>query len=309
MANPALVFDENAHHFTVTPQSPQLALEFGPRLFFTSLTTGLPADQLDAALAAGQSAFNNLLVFPALLFHAEAVVLVSQGTNAIAAEVKFRSSFEFGFVQGTSFPSIHLEYWGSTAAAGRTIVHIGMPLGYEVDTDPLTQPWTHIAANRFKATNVTAKPAGPLRLKIESEFSDHPMVVLKHTIGTAPNQRFLRWVKLTRDFRTIFCAREKATNTFLPISATNWRISFDHWVRYTGNGANRTVDNKVGPPNFPRGGTPSNIEQTDRDVVAMAQRGAPFVTHATLFTRLTSASNRTETDETPNTAFDTGFWS
>ncbi|MFM0202607.1 hypothetical protein PQR53_22350 [Paraburkholderia fungorum] len=146
MANPALVFDENAHHFTVKPQSPQLALEFGARNFYTSLTTGLPVNQIDAGLAAGQSAYNNFLVYPALQFHAEAVLLVPQGTNPSAAEARFCSSFEFGFVQATSFPSIHLEYWGSTAAAGRTMVHIDMPPGYEVDTDPVTKPWTHIAA-------------------------------------------------------------------------------------------------------------------------------------------------------------------
>ena len=163
-----LEFDDDAHKFTVLPQSPQLSIEFGPRLFFTSLTTGLPGAQLEASLAAGQSAFNSFLVFPALLFDAEAVALVARGANAAAAEARFRSNFEFGFVQGTTFPDVHLEYWGRTRNEGRSIVHIDMPLMFEVDTDPAIQPWTRIARERFKVTNVTKTGTGPLRFKVES---------------------------------------------------------------------------------------------------------------------------------------------
>src|ERR1700682_84904 len=95
-----LDFDESAHKFQVVPQTPQLALEFGTRLFFASLTTGLPVTELEASLAAGGAAFNSFLVLPALLFFAEAVALVPQGSNPQAAEGHFRRNFEFGFVQG-----------------------------------------------------------------------------------------------------------------------------------------------------------------------------------------------------------------
>ncbi len=303
-----LDFDENAHKFTVAAQSPQLSIEFGPKLFFTSLTAGLPADQLEATLAAGSAAFNNFLVFPALLFNAEAVALVPRGADAVAAEVRFRNNFEFGFVQGTAFPSLHLEYWGRTREAGRTIVHIDMPLGFEVDTDPLIQPWTRAASRRFKVRNVTTTASVPLRMKVEADFADHPMVVLPHTIGAPPNQRFLRWVNFTRDFRTIFALRDKSNGSFSAISATQWRVKFDHLIRYSGNGANRIVDNRVGPPNFPRGGTPSNVEARDRNILGMAQAGAPLVTVSTLNTRLHDPARRTETDETPNPGFVPNFW-
>jgi hypothetical protein len=296
-----LDFDEDAHKFTVTPQSPQLAIEFGPKLFFTSLTTGLPAEALERSLAAGVAAFNNFLVFPAPLFDAEAVALVPRG-----AEARFRGNFEFGFVQGTTFPSVHLEYWGKTREEGRSIVHIQMPLTFEVDTDPITQPWTRVASGRFKVTNLTSTAAGPLRLKVEASFADHPMIVMPHTIGTPPQQRFLRWVKYNRDFRTIFAVRDKSTRSFDAISATRWRVPFDHLIRYISGSP--TVDNRVGPPNFPRGGTPSDIQAADRDILRMATSGGPFVTVATLNARLHDPTFRTETDETPNADFDRSFW-
>jgi hypothetical protein len=300
-----LDFDDNAHKFQVTPQSPQLALEFGATLFFTSLTTGMPINELEAA---GTSKFNSFLVFPALSFHAEAIALVPRVPNAAAAEVQFRRKFEFGFVQGTTLPSVHLEYWGKTRADGRSIVHISMPPTFEVDTDPSTQPWTRTASSRFKVTNVTKHPSGPMRFKIEADFADHPMVMLPHTIGTPSLQRFIRWVRFTRDFRTIFCVLDKPAGSFDAISATQWRVPFDHLVSYTGGGSNRKVDNRAGSPNFPRGGSPSDVHGPERDILAMAGRGAPLVTAAVLDARFKDPARRTETDETPNADFDPSFW-
>jgi hypothetical protein len=306
-----LNFDDDAHKFQVTPQSPQLALEFGTRMFFTSLTTGLLVAQLEATVAAVGTGFNSFLVFPALLFHAESVALVPPTPNAGAAEARFRSNFEFGFVQGARWGDVHLEYWASTAALGRTIVHISMPNTFEVDTETSVQPWTHAATGRFKVTNVTKRGAGSLAFKAEADFGDHPMLVFPHTIAshtTPALQRFLRWVTFTIDFRTIFCFRDKSDGSFTPISATEWRVHFDHLVSYTGNGANRAVNNRVGDPNFPRGGNPSIVNQTDRDILAMAKRGSPLLTPGLLQQRLTNAALRTETDETPNADFDSKFF-
>ena len=85
-------------------------------------------------------------------------------------------------------------------------------------------------------------------------------------------------------------------------------MKFDHLVRYAAGGSNRIVDNRVGPPNFPRGGSPSDIQQPDRDILGMAQRGAPFVTVTDLNARLHDPARRTETDETPNADFVSNFW-
>lgn len=303
-----LSFDDDAHKFQVVPQSPQLTLEFGSKLFFTSLTTGLPAAQLEASLATDQAAFNSPLVFPALLFFAKAVALVPRGANASAAEAQFRRNFEFGFVQGTRFPSVHLEYWGKTGAAGRSIVHIDMPLDFEVDTDPMTQPWTRIASSRFKVTNETKGASGPLRFKVEAEFQDHPMLILPHTIGRLASERFLRSITFTRDFRTIFCYRDKSDSSFNAISATRWTIPFNHFVSYTGGGSTRNIDNRVGPPNFPSGGSPSDVQLEDHRILSMAKSGSPIVTVNILNTRMKDPGVRTETDETPNADFDPAFW-
>jgi hypothetical protein len=173
------------------------------------------------------------------------------------------------------------------------------------------QPWTHAATGRFKVTNVTKPGASSLRFKAEADFADHPMLMFPHTIAshtTPALRRFLRWVTFTIDFRTIFCFRDKSDGSFTPISATAWRVHFDHLVSYTGDGANRTVDNRVGAPQFPRGGSPSDVKQTDRDILAMAKGGSPFSTPAVLNQRLTDAARRTETDETPNADFDSKFF-
>jgi hypothetical protein len=305
-----LDFDDDAHKFQVVPQTPQLALEFGNRLFFTSLTTGLPVANLEASLAAGGGAFSSFLVFPALLFHAEAVALVPKGSNPQAAEARFRSNFEFGFVQGIRLGDVHLEYWGSTAALGRTIVHITLPNTFEVDTEASIQPWTHMAASRFKVTNVTKANSKSLSFKVEADFADHPMLIFPHTLSNATSslRRFLRWLNFTWDFRTIFSFRDKSDGSFTPISATVWRVRFDHLVSYTGNGSSRSVNNRIGDPGFPRGGSPSDEKDTDRNILAMAKRGSPFLTPTVLDRRLHDATLRTETDETPNADFDSAFW-
>ena len=303
-----LAFDDNAHKFTVTAQSPRLGLEFGAKMFFTPLTGGLPVDAIEATFTAGQGAFNNVLVPPALLFSAEAIALVPKGADGQGG-ARFRRNFEFGFVQGTSWPSVHLEYWGKTKADGRSIVHIDMPATMEVDTDPAIVPWTRVGASRFQVAQVGSPTSDPLRFKVTADFSDHPMLIFPHTIGTPALKRFVRSVSFTRSFRTIFSVLDKSDGSFTAISATEWRIPFDHIVTYTNGGTTRTVQNKVGAPNFPRGGSPSVVDRQDRDILAKAKARTPLVTQSLIDARLKSGVSRSETDNTPNDDFDSSFFS
>src|SRR5215208_864218 len=139
-----LTFDDARHNFTVASNARQ-QLEFGNRFFFTTLTGGMPIQTLEQALLNGASLFGSSLIFPALSFHAESVVLMPKATSAQFPEQQLLGGFEFGFVQGLKSMDVHLEYWGQVAANGRSILHISMPNVFEVDTDPSTQPWTRVA--------------------------------------------------------------------------------------------------------------------------------------------------------------------
>jgi hypothetical protein len=185
-----------------------------------------------------------------------------------------------------------------------------MPNVFEVDTDPTIQPWTRAAASRFSVTDVTKQGDTNLSFQVAAEFSDHPLVQFPHTLtfNNPFKQFFLRWVTFTVDFRTIFTFRDKSDGSFNAISATEWRVHFDHLVSYIGNGANHSVNNRVGAPGFPSGGNPSIVSQTDRSILAMAKAGSPFHTQAVLSQRLNDPARWTVTDETPNADFDSTFW-
>lgn len=298
-------FDDDAHKLKLVPQSPQLLLEFGNRLFFTSLTQGLSAQAIEASLATSGSAFNNFLVFPAILFLAESVALVPANEA-----LSFLNRFEFGFIQGIRWGDVHLDYWGSTASQGRTTVHITMPNMFEVDTDAGMSPWTRAAGSRFQVQKLSGA-SGNSRFKVTSDFSDHPMLMFPHTLNDAATARrhLLRLVQFRIQFRTIFCFRDRTNGAITAISSTNWEVKFDHLVSYSSGGTVRNVNNRVGPPFFPGGGSPSNIEQVDRDVVAMAKRGSPLHTPAVLRARLHDPNQTTVTDETPNSDFVQSFFS
>jgi hypothetical protein len=303
-----LDFDDTLHKFQVVPQTPQFGLELGNNRFFTSLTSGVPVAALDEALARGRGLWDSFMVPPALSFHAECVALVPKGANPQAAETRFRSNFEFGFVQGISRSPIRMEYWGAIRDHGRTFVSIPMPNTFEVDTAPAIQPWTHMAASRFKVTNVTKAGSTSLSFKVEADFTDHPMLFLRNYLYGANSQlRYLRWLTFTTDFRTIFSFRDKSDGSFTPISATEWSVRYNHFLSYSGNGSSHSIDNRIGSPNFPRGGNPSIVNNTDRNILAMAQAGTPLLTPQVLDQRLNRRSWQ-ETEEAPNADFHAAFW-
>jgi len=213
---------------------------------------------------------------PRCPFHSESVVLMPKATSAQFPEQQLMGEFEFGFVQGLKSLDVHLDYWGQIAANGRSVLHISLPNVFEIDTDAAIQPWTRTSASRFQLRNVTQKASKFNALGISSDFTDHPMYVFAHTVQhTLPTNvvvpHFIRSVGFKREFRTIFCARSKKDGTFTPISSTVWIIDYDHTVDYSQNGANRTVTSSVSTK-FPSGGSPSNVNATDRQIMGMADR-------------------------------------
>lgn len=304
MAGPALKFDDSAHRFDFVPLSQRVTLEFGSTWFFTSLSPGLPKPALESILRGGQSVFSSPLVIPGITFDAQAVALIPPGP---AAEARFRAEYEFGFIQATRFPWALIEYWGKSADDGLTMVQCNMPSGFEIDTDPATQPWTHVPQDRFRITRTGTQPGGSVRLKITAGFSDHPMINFLHTTVTPDGKlHFLRKVALEREFRTLFVARHIPTDTFTAVSTISWRIKYDHVVTYQEDGARQSVSNYAGAPDSPRKGS-TRIDDTDLRILDMAKAGGPFVTQAELARRL--RSERKEYWMPWNSLFEfSGFW-
>jgi hypothetical protein len=308
-----LRFDDDRHKFTVAAGNSRPQLEFGNRLFFTTLAAGLPIQNLEQVLQAGGTLFGSGLVFPALSFHAEGVVLMPKATSAQFPEQQLMGEFEFGFVQGLKSLDVHLDYWGQVAANGRSTLHINLPQVFEVDTDASIQPWTRVSASRFELRNVTQAASQFNALKISADFTDHPMYVFVHTVQHTLSTNlvvphFIRSVSFKREFRTIFSARNKKDNSFTPISSTAWIIEYDHTVNYSQNGATRTVTSNV-TTRFPSGGSPSNVNTTDRQIMGMATAGSPLVTQQLISTRLGPTGSRTVTRENTNADFVSSFWS
>lgn len=308
-----LKFDDNRHKFTVAAVNSRPQLEFGNRLFFTTLAAGLPIPQLEQLILGGGSLFGSVLVFPALSFHAECVVLMPKATSAQFPEQQLMGKFEFGFVQALKSMDVHLDYWGQIAANGRSVLHITLPQVFEVDTDTSIQPWARAAASRFELRNVTQAASKFNAMRISSDFTDHPMYTFVHTVKhTLPTNvdvpHFIRSVSFKREFRTVFCARNKKDGTFTPISATAWIINYDHTVNYSQNGATRTVTSNVSTT-FPSGGSPSDVNDTDRQIMGMAKAGSPLVTQPLISARLGPTGSRTVTKEDTNADFVSSFWS
>jgi hypothetical protein len=240
------------------------------------------------------------------------VVAPKEGSQRFP-EIDLRNKFDFGFVQGLKASDLHLDFWGRFKTHGRTITHISMPNIFEVDTHPLSQPFTRVASGRFEIKNITQAGSKFNFLKVIAEGADHPMYSFSHTIDHpifGPSvKNFLRQVTFKTELRTIFCFREKKTGEFSPISSTVWTIHFNHIVRYTNNGQNRVVTDQSPGVFIPRKGLPSNIDTTDRRILAMAKAGTPFLTPAILQGRFALGSpNRTVTALEENDEFDPNFF-
>lgn len=307
-----LTFLDSGHKFTVAAGNARQLLEFGNRLMFTTLAAGMPVQSMEQVLANGGSLFASGLIFPAISFHAECIVLMPKETSAQFPELQLRNDFDFGFVQGLKTFDVHLEYWGQIQANGRSILHINMPRVFEVDTDTSIQPWTRAASSRFEIRNMTQAASKFNSLRVSSDFVDHPLYTFVHTVQhTLPTgvevPHFIRAVVFRREFRTIFCFRNKKDGSFTSISSTDWAINYNQTVSYSQNGAARTPVNKVGL-SFPSGGSPSNVNETDRQIMAMAKAGSPLMTPAVLQTRLGPAGSRNVTRNNTNPDFVSSFW-
>lgn len=304
--------DDNTK-FDILPNAVRQTLEFGPTRFFTTLTPGLNIAQLEASLNAGNALFGNAQVVHAMLFNAEAIVVSAKDGAPRFPEIDLRSRFDFGFVQGIKMSDFRVEFWGRFKGHGRTITHISMPNSFEIDTHPLSQPFTRVEAERFEIINVTQAASKFNFLKVRVEGADHPLLSFSHTIdhpthgSSAPN--LVRQVSFKNEFRTIFCLREKKTGDFTPISSTGWTIQFNHVVSYTQNGANQVVADNSPGASIPRKGNPANIDAVDRSILGMAKAGAPLLTPAILAARFATGSSRrtvtpiAENEELPGSNF------
>jgi hypothetical protein len=215
-------------------------------------------------------------------------------------------------VQGLKSGNLNLEYWGQIPTNGRSHLHISMPGTFEVDTDGAMQPFTHVATGRFEIINVTQSASQFNSLRVSSDFVDHPLYTFVHTVQhSLPNNvtvpHFIRAVSFKREFRTIFCVRDKKDGTFTAISSTDWAIEYRHQVDYRNNGATKMPVSAVSLK-FPSGGNPSNINEIDREMMAMAKAGAPLVTQSILQARLGPGGTRTPTRENNNPDFISSFW-
>ncbi len=291
-------FIESAHRFTVTAANVQ-QIEFGNQKFFTTLARGLPISLMEQAMLTGNALFGSSLVFPALSFHAECVV-VDGGSAA-----QLRNDYDFGFVQGLRSANIHLEYWGKVASDGRTSVYITMPNVFEIDTDTSIQPFTRAASSRFEARDI-----GAGAVKVSADFTDHPLYIFPRTVShMLPTfqrvDHHIRWVFFRREFKTVFCFRNKRDGSFTPISSTAYWIDYDHTVSYSGG--TPSVAAKTSPA-FPVGGSPSENDSTSRMIMQMAKAGGPLFTPAVLQNRLSDRGLRSETEEDLNSAFVSSFW-
>lgn len=304
--------DDSAKVFVDAPFW-RAGLDFSTNKVFTTLIDGVSVNSLD-----GATLFENPLVPSVIIFAAECVALVPKSESAILAEGDIRRKFDFGFIQGLNEQDIHLEYWGKFAGHGRTILHFTMPNAFEVDTTALTKPWTRIRATRFSVTKINPLDKAFHQFKIKATFSDHPMFAFDHTVdnsGTTSRnlgsvKNFLRSATFQRQFRTIFCFQDLATNKIESISATEWSVKYKHTVTYTeaGGTLSRNVTGPNGKDQLPIGGTPSNIGQIDRDILRMAQGSGPFTDSGVIARRLGDSSLLTKTAEDTNPDFTSDFF-
>lgn len=302
-------FVNDAHKFTVSRGNVQL-LEFGRTWFFTTLIHSPDVNVLDQAASSRTGLYGRDDLLSALYFKAECVVLMPKRP---APEIQLRNEYDFGFVQGMCNSNIRLEYWGKSPSHGRTIMYHTMPNDFEVDTDLVMKPFTRPAATRFNVQSVTHPGGGQLdALKITAGFEDHPLYSFRHTLphellGVLQFERYIRWVFFRREFRTIFCFRDKRTGAFTPISSTGYFIDYNHRVSYSNGGTDKSVT-AAGAPVFPVGGSPSYVNATDRRIMQMAQAGRPLCTQADLKARLLDKTFRSETEEDNNRDWEASFW-
>lgn len=312
MAGP-LQFLDKFHKFNIDfPQPARQGLEFGNKFFFTTLVAGEPIAVIEQSMLGGAALFNNPVLGSALFFHAECIVFSPKAGAPQFPEIDLQNRFDFGFVQGIRDSDLHLDFWGRFAEHGRTVVHINMPNSFEVDTDPAAQPFTRVAGSRFKIKNVTETNSQFNFLKVSADFSDHPLYVFDHTLIHKNNRQpnFLRSIDFTRTFHTIFCFREKRTGDFTAISSSIWDIRYNQELSYLNKDpTNRKITDKVTGHVFASGGSPSTVGATDRQILAMAKAGSPFVNRTIAASRMAAnAPGRTVTTEDKNGDFVQSFF-
>jgi hypothetical protein len=313
-------FDENAHKFFVDAPSWKTTVQFGDKHAFI-VNSELNDAQLRTleTIADGPSLFGNNITSAVIAFDATAVGFIAHKDMPHPSAANLAAAFEFGFIQGVKESDLHCVYWGKSAADGRTIVHVSLSNRFEVDTTTVTKPFTRLPGRRNTITQIPSAKKGFHAFKIHAKHSDHPQFVInrfrlfRSSHDILPRKLLLRSVSGQLVFVTIFALFEKGASKFDSISATHWRVTWNHTVTYqertNSSGDSEFLPTVSGPDKdlLPSGGSPSDVNQVARDVIAMAQADGPLVTPDVLNARLHSDSGMTVTDEDRNGDFDPSF--
>ena len=313
-------FDDDAHRFSVDTPFWKTTIAFGDTHAFI-----VNADLNDAqiktleTLVAASALFGNNITSASILFEATAVAFVAQKDMPVPSAGALTQAFEFGFIQGIQQSDLHCEYWGKSATDGRSILHTTLSNRFEVDTTDTAKPFTKLPGRRATVTQAQPGKPGFHAFRINARHQDHPQFQINrfHFVrgprDILPRRLLLRSVSCQLDFVTIFSLLDKTTAKFSAISATRWRVKWNHIVtykeRFNPGGASDFLPTVIGPDRdlLPSGGNPSLVDSDARDVIAKAQAGAPFLTPEVLNARLTASTGRTLTDEDKNDDFDPSF--
>lgn len=315
-------FDENAHSFVVEEPFWRTTIAFGDKHAFI-VNSDLNDDQvktLEQTIRDKGSLFGNIITSGVITFDATCVALIPQKQMPVPSVDNLGRAFDFGLIQGVKQSDLHLEYWGKSAVDGRTIVHTTLSNRFEVDTTEAVKPFTRVSGRRFSATLVPSKKKGFHAFKVNSRGFDHPQFsadrfrFFRGPRDLLPRQFLLRSVSCQLDLVTIFSLFDKAASKFDSISATHWRVKWAHTVSYKekvdSEGKSDFRASVTGPERsdlMPHGGSPSDVDQVARDVIAMAQAGTPLMTPEVLNSRLTAGAGITTTNEDTNPDFDSSF--
>ena len=314
-------FDEDAHKFFVDFPDWKTTMNFGDKFAFlvNSELNGLQMAAL-SRVAEGGGLFGNNITSAAIFFDASATAFVSAKEMPVPTPQALEAAFDFGFVQGIKQSDLHLDYWGLSKSDGVVSVHTSLSNREEVDTAETVKPFTKVAANRCKVTTTQSNRPGFHAFRLHAKHSDHPQFIVNRLQNAQgphdllSHKMFLRRADCQLDFSTIFCFRDKKSGKFDGISAAEWRIRWKHVATYqekrATDGSLEYVPTVSGPDRsdlMPSAGNPAAVGARERNILAIAQAGGPFLTPDALNARMRSASGVTKTFAESNADFDPSF--
>jgi hypothetical protein len=326
-------FDDTSQIFNVVNRSQWNAgIDFGYTGAFSTSVRISPAQMvaIDKAVLEGGSLFASGLIPPSIAYSARITVKIPKKALPSFSEADFKQQFTVGFIQGIAEGDLYLLYWGKTKTHGRSWRNITNPKSFEVDTSSKTKPWTNLD-DSYLVKKLQSTSSDFHEFSVFQENTDHPiyrfqkMVPYKipdkpGVVNTPPVRHYLRFARVRRDFRSIFCIQEKSTKLITPISSIKWSSIHNHQITYVQMGAGNsmvvtpTVTGPRGLDAIPETGLRSNIDLQDRQITKMAEGAGPFLTPEIIDQRVNSESKDSNnllnffTQELENPDFDPTFW-